>query len=577
MNKILLCAINSKYIHSSLAVHSIKAAFDFYVQKCSQDNSSIFPTVIVNEFTINDSYQSVLFKIIEENPDIFSFSVYLWNIEYISKLCKDLKKLFPEKKIILGGPEVSYGIEEEFFSESDYDYVISGEGENSYFALICKICDIQVPLNEISDGTFDLIINKKNIRSKVPPVLDKLPFVYNDNNIHLFKNRIVYYESSRGCPFNCAYCLSSAEHGVRFLSLERIYKDIDFFTGHNVPLVKFVDRTFNANKKRSYQILKYIIENGKNTCFHFEVAADLFDNDTLDLLKSAPKGRIQFEIGIQSTNNKALKESCRTIDTNKVLHNISELISMENINIHADLIAGLPYETYSEFSETFNETYKYCIDEKHYIHQLQIGFLKLLRGAPLNDMIDKHGYVFSNNPPYTVLKNNYLSPYELNLLISFEDVFERYYNSNRFHTTLSYISKNNFLGSDFEFYTLLAKYYKDNKLLFLGISSRRMYDILHSFLSTMINIKEVEKIDELLLYDYFASDSSDLPPDSLRYIWKSERYYKNEALEILHNNNMQPDKKNTVRFIKDKIYIFDYSSKNPVTDRFKEVNLTCNQ
>lgn len=577
MNKILLCALNSKYIHSSLAVHSIKAAFDFYADKYRYSSSLDFPAVIIHEFTINDSYQSVLYKIIEENPDIFSFSVYLWNIEYISKLCKDLKKLFPEKIIILGGPEVSYGIESDFFSEKDYDYVISGEGENSYFALICKIYNIQIsPFNSL-DSSLDLIINKKNIRSKVPPVLDELPFVYNDNNIHLFKNRIVYYESSRGCPFNCAYCLSSAEHGVRFLSLERIYKDIDFFTSHNIPLVKFVDRTFNANKKRSYQILKYIIENGKDTCFHFEVAADLFDNDTLDLLKSAPKGRIQFEIGIQSTNSKALKESCRIIDTNKVLQNISELISMENINIHADLIAGLPYETYSEFSETFNETYKCCIDEKHYIHQLQIGFLKLLRGAPLNDMIDKHGYVFSKNPPYTVLKNNYLSSYELNQLISFEDVFERYYNSNRFHATLSYISKNSYFESDFDLYILLAKYYKENKLLFSGISSRRMYDILHTFLLTKLNKSEIEKIDELLLYDYFASDSSDLPPDSLKYIWKSERYYKKEALEILHNNNMQPDKKNTVRFIKDRIYIFDYSSKNPVTDRFDEVNLTCNQ
>lgn len=574
MKKILLCAINSKYIHSSLAVHSIKAAFDFYVDKYGLDTSSIFPAVIVNEFTINDSYQSVLFKIIEENPDIFSFSVYLWNIEYISKLCKDLKKLFPEKKIILGGPEVSYGIEKDFFVESDYDYVISGEGENSYFALICKISNIQISSFASLEDTFDLIINEKNVRGKVPPVLDMLPFIYNESNIHLFQNRIVYYESSRGCPFNCAYCLSSAEHGVRFLSLERIYSDIDFFTSHNIPLVKFVDRTFNANKKRSYQILKYIIENGKNTCFHFEVAADLFDNDTLDLLKSAPTGRIQFEIGIQSTNDKALKESCRVIDTEKVLQNINKLISMENINIHADLIAGLPYETYSEFSETFNETYKYCTDKKHYIHQLQIGFLKLLRGAPLNDMINKHGYIFSKNPPYTVLKNNYLSASELNLLISFEDVFERYYNSNRFHATLSYISENKFFISDFEFYTLLAKYYKDNKLLFSGISSRRMYDILHTFLSTMINSKEVEKIDELLLYDYFASDSSDLPPDSLRYIWKSERYYKNEALELLHNNNLSPDKKNTVRFIKDKIYILDYSSKNPVTDRFDEINFT---
>lgn len=579
MSKVLLCALNSKFIHSCLAIHSIKATYNYYVQQAKYYSTNInfsFPDIEVFEFTINDSYQSVLYKITSENPDVICFSVYLWNVEFISKLCKDLKSLFPDKTIILGGPEVSYGLSNSLIEYNHYDYVIIGEGEKAFFSLINTIFNSGLKSSLFKADNFnlpniDIDISDKCVKALSPCILDELPFVYNDDNINLFNNRIIYYESSRGCPFNCAYCLSSAEHGVRFLSLERIYNDLSYFINKNIPLVKFVDRTFNANKKRSYEILKFIIENGKNTCFHFEVAADLFDDITLDLLKTAPKGRIQFEIGIQSTNESTLKESCRSIDTKKVLDNISKLISMENINIHADLITGLPYEDYDTFANTFNETYKYCIDEKHYIHQLQIGFLKLLKGAPLNNMLNKHGYVFSSNPPYGVLCNSYLSPDEINKLIAFEDVFERYYNSNRFHSTLSNISKSKKFSSDFDFFTQLAEYYFDKKLLFTGISSRRMYDILREFLCKYYNTSEMESIDELLLYDYFASDSSDLPPDSLRHIWKSERYYKDFAYKILDGNNLSPSKRNTVRLINSKPYIFDYSSKNVVTDRFDEI------
>ena len=563
MKEILLCALNSKFIHSSLAVHSIKSAYDFYCRTTGEN----YGNVSVCEFTINDSMQSVLYSITSRKPDVVCFSVYLWNINQISSLCKDIKACFPKCKIVLGGPEVSFGIDEDFFKYDVYDYVIAGEGEKAFFAL-AALLNGKNPTELPAD--FQIFISEKTIKATTPANLDELPFVYNDENIAFFNNRIVYYESSRGCPFSCTYCLSSAEHGVRNLSLERVFSDLQFFINKNVPLVKFVDRTFNCNKKRSYEILKYIIEASGTTCFHFEVAADLFDETTLELLKTAPLGRIQFEIGIQSTNDKALKASCRTIDTKKVLENIKALISMENINIHADLIVGLPYESYSEFAETFNEVYALCTNEKYYIHQLQIGFLKLLRGAPLNNIIDEHSYVFSANPPYQVLKNTYISTEEINLLLGFEDVFERYYNSGRFRTTLSFIANSDKFSSFFAFYTSLAEYYRSHGLLFSSISSRRSYDILIDFLKGFFTEDEMQKIKELLLYDYFASDSSDLPPETLRSVWKSERHYKNEAYAVLEAAGKLLSKQNTVRFIEERAYIFDYSEKNPVTGRFNE-------
>ena len=561
MKNILLCALNSKYIHSSLAVHSIKAAYDFYCRKVGEN----FGDVSVCEFTINDNYSSVLYHITSKNPDAVCFSVYLWNVNFISALCKDIKACLPDCTIVLGGPEVSFGVDNSFFSEDLYDYVISGEGEKAFFSLFANLCTqkaVSLP------DEFRLSAEGKTIRATTAVSLDELPFVYNEENIALFKNRIIYYESSRGCPFSCAYCLSSAEHGVRFLSLNRVCEDLKFFIDCNIPLVKFVDRTFNCNKKRSYEILKYIIENGRNTCFHFEVAADLFDEDTLQLLKTAPRGRIQFEIGIQSTNKKALNASCRTIDTNKVLENIKKLISLENINIHADLIVGLPYEGYDAFTETFNEVYTYCTDNKHYIHQLQVGFLKLLRGAPLNKMSASHGYVFSENPPYQVLKNSYLSADELNMLVAFEDVFERYYNSGRFHSTLCYIAAGKVFSSPFAFYTALSEYYRSHHLLFGGLSSRKMYDVLVDFLVDFYSPDEMDKIKQLLLFDYFASDSSDLPPESLHSVWKPERHYKESATAILTSLGKKNSRESTVRFVGNTSYVFDYSMKNPVTDRF---------
>ncbi len=563
MKEILLCALNSKFIHSSLAVHSIKSAYEFYCRTTGKN----YGNVSVCEFTINDSMQSVLYSITSRKPDVVCFSVYLWNINQISSLCKDIKACFPKCKIVLGGPEVSFGIDENFFKDDVYDYVIAGEGEKAFFALTALL-NSKNPLE--LPATFQISVSEKTIKAVTPAILDELPFVYNDENIALFNNRIVYYESSRGCPFSCAYCLSSAEHGVRNLSLERVFSDLQFFIDKNVPLVKFVDRTFNCNKRRSYEILKYIIEASGKTCFHFEVAADLFDEATLALLKTAPRGRIQFEIGIQSTNDKALKASCRTIDTKKVLDNIKTLVSMENINIHADLIVGLPYESYSEFAETFNEVYELCTNKKHYIHQLQIGFLKLLRGAPLNKMTKEHRYVFSSNPPYQVLHNTYISTEDINLLLGFEDVFERYYNSGRFRSTLSFIADSGKFTSFFAFYASLAEYYRSSGLLFSSISSRRIYDILADFLKDFFEEGEMHKIKELMLYDYFASDSSDLPPETLRSVWKSERYYKNEAYAVLKSAGKLLSKKNTVRFIGEQAYIFDYSEKNPVTCRFDE-------
>ena len=340
--KVLLCALNSKFIHSCLAVHSLKK---FAVSRGYNKEK-----ISIKEFTINDNIDFILHGIFSENPETIAFSVYIWNVEYVSRLCRIIKKISPETEIILGGPEVSYIEKHPFFDEKDFDFILKGEGEKSFYELI-------------SSGK---ITNEKILN------LDELPFPYDEENICLFENRIVYYESSRGCPFSCAYCLSSAEKGVRFLSMERVKSDLEFFSSHNVKQVKFVDRTFNADKKRAYEIWQFIIANFSdgNMNFHFEIAADLLDENLISLLGTAPDGLIQLEIGIQSTKDETLVLSCRKTDTQKVLSNTKKLVEQGNINIHTDLIAGLPGETPEDFKQSFNDVYKLKS------HQLQLGFLK---------------------------------------------------------------------------------------------------------------------------------------------------------------------------------------------------------
>ncbi len=540
--KIILCAINSKYIHSSPAVYYLKAGLNRILPEFEAE---------IFESSINDTTEHILYSILKEEPDIIGFGVYIWNVATVSKLCKSIKAIYPEIKIILGGPEVSYGISHTDINECDYDLIVSGEGENAFPVGICLLTDNAAP-DKIQYTLDGKVISSPNIKE-----LDEIPFIYNEDNIDNFKNRIIYYETSRGCPFSCAYCLSSVCGKVRFLSLERVFSDIDFFIAHNVTQVKFVDRTFNCNPERAYKIWKYIIENAdkSETNFHFEIGADLLNEKHIELLKSAPDGKIQLEIGIQSTNEESLKESCRYAPNEKIFENVKALAKNGNINLHTDLIAGLPYESYERFQKSFNDAYRLKA------HQLQLGFLKLLSGAPLNDLIQKHGYTFTSHSPYEVLKNNYISYRELQSLKEVEDALEKFYNSNRFILSLSILESE--FDSPFEMYKKLSEFLKEKSLMFVGISSKKLYDILNEF-----SKKNSLNLEKVLLRDFYLSENSEVPPESLKHLVPLNKFTRPVSSEILHEMDLAKEKKIFVKFIGNTALIIDYANKNPVNSRF---------
>lgn len=539
LNKINLISVNSKYIHSSLAAASLERMYNKY----SQSFNFVLPELTVTELSVNDSFDSLAYSVLN-GADVFAFSVYIWNVSLVERLCRHIRLAKPESIIILGGPEVSYGTD---ISEELYDYIISGEGERAFFALICELGGIAVPeaWNYSSDGKIRSAQNVEN--------LSEFDFVYDESNIHKFDGKIIYYESSRGCPFSCAYCLSSVCGKVRELPLERVFADIDFFVSHNVPQVKFVDRTFNCNKKRASEIWKYIIEKENCTAnFHFEVGADLLGDGELEILSRCPDGRIQLEAGIQSTYDAALDECCRHTDTKRLFSNIHRLVEQGNINIHIDLIAGLPYESLEIFKKSFNEAYSLNA------HQLQLGFLKLLHGAPLNELVEKHGYVFSPYPPYEIISNGVLSYNEIMELKRVEDMLERFYNSRRFKRTLQVILP--LFASPYEMLLYLADEFESRGLTFKSVSTKVLYD----FLSELFRDR-LDTIDRTLLLDYYTSERSELVPSRLRYL----ATVKDRTATLVKASSQRGNKKAQTKFIKNDAYIIDYSRRSPVDGGFE--------
>lgn len=536
--KINLISINSKFIHSSLAVLSISKMYSVYAQQFDVT----MPELTVTETTINDSFDSIVYSVMN-GADVYAFSVYIWNISLVERLCRHIKLAQPDSIIILGGPEVSYGTD---IADGCFDYIISGEGERAFFALICELNGIIV-----SDEWKYTVDGKMRMTENIAD-LSKIEFPYNEDNIHNYDGRIIYYEASRGCPFSCSYCLSSVCGKVRELPLERVFSDLQFFIDKRIPQVKFVDRTFNCNRKRAREIWKFIISaENCETNFHFEVGADLLNDEDLKLLSLCPDGRIQFEAGIQSTHGRALDECCRHTDTEKLLSNITELVTNGNINVHVDLIAGLPYETLEIFRKSFNDAYKLKA------HQLQLGFLKLLHGAPLNGMVEKHGYVFSPYPPYEIINNNYLSYGEITELKRVEDVLERFYNSGRFKRSLSEIET--LFASPYQMFFFLADEFKTRGLTYKAVSTKVLYDLLSELFSSKIT-----DFDRTLLLDFYTSEKSELVPTNLRYL--AVRKDKSVAVR---SEAQRGNKKAQVKFIGNDAYIIDYSKRNTVNGSFE--------
>ena len=508
--RILLVAINAKYIHSCPAVYSLRAG-------CRHPE-----TVEIAEYTINDRYQDILGGILEREADLIGFSTYIWNTQLVQDLIRDIRRVKRESVILFaGGPEASYS-PERFLSSCDF--VICGEGERQ-FRMIVERAVSSSDSDSLSDDekTEDCDRDRHSegyrrqsflrwIRTNVPGAafhdgdvlrtnpaipetnadIDSIPFLYDD--LTLFDNRIIYYESSRGCPFSCTYCLSSIDKRVRFRKMETVLRELQFFIDREVPLVKFIDRTFNCSHERTMMIWRYLRDHdiGK-TSFHFEIGADLLNEEELALLESLRPGLVQLEIGIQSTNPKTLMAIRRTMDLQKLCANIERLRSAQNINLHVDLIAGLPYEGLESFEKSFNDVYALHAD------QLQLGFLKVLGGTVMHEMAEEYDIRYSGRPPYEVLSTKWLSCKDLDLLRRICDVLEYYYNSGQFTHTLAYLER--YWESAFDFYRKLEDFFRRFGYDRERPAAARRYEVLKEFVRESGICSEYPVFEEYLRLD----------------------------------------------------------------------------
>ena len=517
MEKWLLVALNAKYSHTSLSVRSIYS----YVKSKGFNNLSFF------EATINDEYFYLLSNILKDNPDVIGFSSYIWNIELVKKLASDIKEINPEIKVFLGGPEVSYN--KNLFKEIDcIDFVIRGEGEIPVLKLLKGEDEIPGVCKNDEEYSFGEVEDMNNI-----------PFCY-ENELESLKNRAVYYETSRGCPFKCAFCISSLTKGVRTLSLDRVFEEIDLFSDMKIKRVKLVDRTFNFDKKRAIEIIKYILSKKRETCFHFEIGADLLDEEIIDIIKEAPFDSIQFEAGIQSTNAESLKLCDRATDMEKLKKNLTELFDSE-IRIHLDLIAGLPKEDYKSFKKSFNEVY--ALKPK----VLQVGFLKLLHGSKLREEKEKYNYHFKQTAPYEILSNDFISFFELMEIKKVDKSVDAYLNSGIFKNSLKYIFEN-YSILPFDFYLKLGEKMGDAKL-----SLKDKFRILYEF------YPEDKEFLEYLKLDYVIKERGAIPEFLNNFKTKENLSLVNEFLrekgaEVLNINDKY---NNFIKYIDFEIFEFE--------------------
>lgn len=490
--KILLTTLNSKFIHSNLAIRYLKA------YSKNQD-------VQICEYTINDNITNIISDIYLKKADVIAFSCYIWNIEQTLKIASTLKKANSNLIIILGGPEVSFDPNEVLMDNSSIDFIIIGEGEKTFKELIGNISDINKYkyINGIAYRDNGKIMI--NSHRELLVNLDSIPFQY--DNLIEFKGNMIYYESSRGCPFNCQYCLSSAGQGVRFFSMERVKSDLNKFIDAGVKQVKFIDRSFNCNKKRAKEILRFLIDKNPYINFHFEINADLIDEETLEILKGAREGLFQFEIGVQTTNLETCNAIKRDTDFEKLCFVVNVINSYKNIHLHLDLIAGLPYEDYKQFSKSFNDVYN--LEPQ----MLQLGFLKLLKGSGLRSLADNYNIKYSNYASYEVISTESLTFDELIKLKDIEDILDKYYNSNRFLKTIKYLIKE-LSCSPFSFYEEFAQYWRENNLFNHSHSLKKLYSILKEYINNSFNEHSFE-VNELLKFDYLCNHNNYTLPENI--------------------------------------------------------------
>ena len=500
--RVLLTTLNSKFIHSNLALRYLKASL-----------KHLPLTLIMDEFTINDHLERVVGDIYRHKPDIIALSCYIWNIRETLMVVESIKKVIPDSVVVLGGPEVSYDSVSLLEENTEVDVIVKGEGEITFPFLIERLMSNK-PLDDVEGITYRKAGTIIENRDRTPlSDLDALPFPYEEGFQDL-DNRIVYYETTRGCPFQCQYCLSSINPGVRYLSLDRVRKDIKTFIDAGIPQVKLVDRTFNCNPKRARDIFRMIMEMGGNTNFHFEICGDLLDDETLDLLKDAPPGLFQFEIGVQSTRVETLEAIRRKTDFDKLSERVKILKGYRNIHLHLDLIAGLPGENYLSFQRSFNDVYKLKPD------RLQLGFLKLLKGSGIRKDAEIWEYKYLSQPPYEVLENRDISYGEMLMLKDVEDLVERYYNTHRYTNSLEYLGQL-FGGDYYALYEDFARYWRTKGYAGLSHSLIRHYEIFIEYGLSIDGI-DGEYFKDLIRLDYASQGKPSRYPKGIDVVLDEE-------------------------------------------------------
>ena len=523
--KVLLTAVNAKYIHSNLAIYSMKA----YAEQKGCPGAEIQ----LAEYTINQQQDGILRGIYEKKPDLLCFSCYIWNISFVRELIRDVKKILPKTRIWVGGPEVSYDAEDFLKEMPQVTGVICGEGEETFAEVVRtyaqwekqeqepgKLAD--VPGIVYRDGEKLVFTGNRDILN-----MDELVFPY--ENLSLFEHKIIYYESSRGCPFSCSYCLSSIDKKLRFRSVFLVKKELQFFLDHQVPQVKFVDRTFNCKKEHAMEIWKYIKEHDNSiTNFHFEIAADLLTEEEIGLIAAMRPGLIQLEIGVQSTNERTLQEIRRKTSFQEICKKVRAVAEGENVHQHLDLIAGLPYEDYKSFQKSFCDVYALRPQ------QLQLGFLKVLKGAYMEEMADAYGCVYKSKEPYEVLKTKWLTYGEISRLKGIEEMTEVYYNSGQFFYTLEALVKE--FPDAFTMYEELADFYKRKGYFAVSHARISRYEILREFLQEK-GIQYLEFYDQLMVLDLYARENLKTRPS-----WAMDlKPYKRQIQAFYAKEEEQPE------------------------------------
>lgn len=547
--KILLVACNAKYIHSNLAVYDLQAYASDYADH-----------IVLKEYTINQQKDDIMRDIYLEHPDVVCVSCYIWNLSFVKELMADLIKILPGADFWAGGPEVSYDAEKFLTENSEFKGVMVGEGEETFKELAGYYVE-KNPQN-LKDMTGicyrdgDRIIHNgwRQIMD-----LSSIPFIYKD--LSEFKNRIIYYESSRGCPFSCSYCLSSIDKKLRFRDTETVKKELQFFIDNKVPQVKFVDRTFNCKHDHAMAIWKYINEHDNGvTNFHFEISADLLREEELQEMSTMRPGLIQLEIGVQSTNPDTIKAIHRTMDFEKLKGIVDRIHSFGNIHQHLDLIAGLPYEDYDSFRHSFNDVYALKPQ------QLQLGFLKVLKGSHMMEMCREYGIVYKTQEPYEVLSTKWLDYDHVLKLKTVENMVEVYYNSGQFQNTLEYLE--NFFQDAFSIYERLGSFYMEKGYGDVSHTRMRRYEILLEFLEDVPEIS-MDQVKDQMVYDLYLRENLKSRPGFARdqkpferQIWdfrKREKVAKNAHVEVFADGT---------------VLLFNYADRDPLTNNAHVTDVT---